>query len=75
MNPPNGIGSDAAAKLRDGTTTKLDLKGKKSGDAGVAVLAKVLPECTALTKLDLDKNEISAAGAATRPAARQPFAL
>eukprot|EP00946_MAST-07B_sp_MAST-7B-sp1_P004240 g4240.t1 len=59
------IGSDAAAKLRDGTTTELKLKGKKIGDAGVAVLAKVLPECTALTKLDLYENEVSDAGVAT----------
>ena len=57
------IGSDAAAKLRNGTTTRFGLGGKKIGDAGVAVLAKVLPECAALKELYLEWNGIGEAGA------------
>ena len=59
------VGSDAVAGLLDGTMTKLKLKGSQIGDSGVATLAKVLPQCTALKELDLDSSNITDVGAAT----------
>ena len=39
-----------------------DVTGKKIGEAGVVVLARVLPQCTALTKLNLYRTQIGDSG-------------
>ena len=62
--PPysNGKAAGLRVGLENGTKTELDLHYKNIDEDGMRELAKVLPQCKALSMLDLSENQIRASG-------------